>query len=57
MSDVMKFSDITAMIIFEFKYIMYNLSKPIAGRKGFNMPKTRAGKLLQFRHYSTDAPI
>lgn len=28
-----------------------------SGPKAFNLPKTRAGKLLQFKHYHTDAPI
>ncbi|MFA6571671.1 MAG: hypothetical protein WCT77_10625 [Bacteroidota bacterium] len=23
----------------------------------FNLPKTRASKILQFKHYQTDAPV
>jgi len=45
------------MFTIEFKYSYNNLNEPQIGRNDYNMPKTRAGKLLQFKHYSTDAPI
>jgi hypothetical protein len=40
------------------KYEIYIAS--VQGQKIFpkiNLPKTRASKILQFKHYQTDAPI